>query len=98
MEKLSLRLDDLQVETFEVAPARGPARGTVRGHLDAAGNDVAINQPAPETKDEANCPLTEWETCCLCPPTEHQANCPPTEWRTCCLCIQTRDIPCVIVV
>ena len=39
MQKLSLKLDDLSVQSFETTPALDEIRCTVRGHMDDASHD-----------------------------------------------------------
>ena len=51
MKKITLDMDALRVESFEVRPERAPRRGTVRGYATAAGTNCLA------CSDDAICTL-----------------------------------------
>ena len=53
MKKLTMRLDALQVESFDLMPEGARAFGTVRGHDRAEENAAAFET----TQEDSNCPI-----------------------------------------
>lgn len=76
MKKLSLKLDDLSVETFETAAPEVP-RGTVKGQQEEYSPGWLCTSPIScdygcNTRDDGTCPTaytcrdTCWQTCRTC--------------------------------
>ena len=78
MAKVRLNLDQLQVESFDTLGVR-PARGTVRGNLDAIGGDFEANIPPP-TDPLRDCKRPPLSTIC---PVSVVITCPDTCPNTC---------------
>lgn len=76
MKKLSLKLEDLQVDTFGTTPDADGRRGTVRANADTGyydcpfTNNVSCGETCgcsgDETCPEAGCPLSYWTDCHRC--------------------------------
>jgi hypothetical protein len=60
MRKIALRIDDLQVDSFDATPNDGRARGTVYGKSESTAPCWAA------TAEGSNCDSTQYQDMCTC--------------------------------
>jgi len=83
MSKLSLKLDDLAIQSFSTLPAEG-GRGTVHGLTGDQDTCVALNtciSACTRLDSCATCPASCFGTCASCPLSCNPADCPSSDGR-----------------
>jgi len=68
MRKLTLNLESIDVQSFDVTPAPAPERGTVRGHGSDQPDCTNYGTQCPSMYDAyTSCKVSDLGTCVACP-------------------------------